>query len=614
MAAARQKEMKVSITELATTIRTRLGEPGGIACEPADIRKDSSQRWFARSCLPNVEFTLAVRERQRMPRFVCYTHSVRRIPIQAWMLAVLSGVLQVLIFPSPSLSFLAWVALAPLLVAILKNGSVGGEVLDASGQSLSLITPGQAFWLGYACGIVWYLGNCYWIYNTMHVYGNLSSVVSTGILILFALYLGLYHGLFAALLANVAKPRGNGSDPRVRQKAMRRALYVIPFLWAAVELARTQITGVPWDLLGTSQVGNIPLAFVSRWTGVYGVSFEIALVNTAFAAALLAHARRRQELLGIALVAAIIFQAGSFIHPRASTWTHTAMLVQGNTPVLNEGWTEEYFDKTLKDLQAASAFVDDKPHPPPRLIVWPESPAPFYVPDPRFRQALAELATKQQAYVLAGSLGVDRPQDNQATSALLNSAVMVKPDGSMGLRYDKIHLVPFGEYVPFKRLLSFASKLTKDVGDFTPGHERTVFDLDGHKIAVFICYEAVFPDEVRLFPQRGAEVLVNISNDGWVGESGAPGQHLNMARMRAIENNRWVLRATNSGITASIDPYGRLVDEAPRNVRRGMEAHYAFIQGTTFYSRHGDWFAYLCVLVSAVALFVRFNIRGGMLR
>src|SRR3954469_23985111 len=150
-----------------------------------------------------------------MALLVCYTHSASRIPTQAWLLAVLSGVLQILIFPSPSLSFLAWVALAPLLVAILRNGSVDGEGLDASGESLSLITPGQAFWLGYACGTVWYLGNCYWIYNTMHVYGNLSSVVSAGILILFALYLGLYHGLFAALLAKVAKPRGDGSDPRV---------------------------------------------------------------------------------------------------------------------------------------------------------------------------------------------------------------------------------------------------------------------------------------------------------------------------------------------------------------------------------------------------------------
>jgi apolipoprotein N-acyltransferase len=526
------------------------------------------------------------------------------------MLAFLSGVIQVLIFPSPSLSFLAWVALAPLLVAILRNNSGNGELLHPSGQNLSAISPGQAFCLGYACGIVWYLGNCYWIYNTMHVYGNLSSPVSIGILILFAVYLGLYHGIFAALLAKIAEPRGDATDPRIRQKAMRRTLYAIPFVWTAVELARTHISGVPWDLLGTSQVGNIPLAFVSRWTGVYGVSFEIALVNTAFAAALLARSRRRHELLGIALVAAIIFQAGSFIHPRPSTWTHTAMLVQGNTPVLNEGWTEEYFDKTLKDLQAASAFVDDKPHPPPRLIVWPESPAPFYVPDPRFRQALAELATKQQAYVLAGSLGVDRGE-GQDTSALLNSAVLVKPDGSMGLRYDKMHLVPFGEYVPFKRLFSFAGKLTKEVGDFTPGHERTVFELDGHKVAVFICYEAVFPDEIRLFPKRGAEVLVNISNDGWVGESGAPGQHLNMARMRAIENNRWVLRATNSGITASIDPFGRLVDEAPRNVRRGMEAHYAFVHPTTFYSRHGDVFAYLCAIISLLVLLLRFNLRVG---
>ena len=539
---------------------------------------------------------------------------MRRIPSTAWVLAVLSGVLQILIFPTPSLAFLAWIALAPLLLAILKNGSVDGELLDAAGRSLSVISYGQAFWLGYACGIVWYLGTCYWIFNTMHSYGELSVALSLGILLLFALVQGLYHGLFAALLAKIAQPRGDQTDPRTRQQALRRALYSIPFLWVSVELARAHITGFPWDFLGTSQVSNIPLAFVSRWTGVYGVSFEIALVNTAFAAALLAHARRRHELLGIALLAAIIFQAGALIHPRPSPFTHKAMLVQADIPVLDEGWTVEYFDKITKELQAASSFVDNEPHPAPRLIVWPESPAPFYIPDPKFRQALADIATNQQAYVMAGSLGVDRPVGKEAASALLNSAVLVKPDGSLGLRYDKIHLVPFGEYVPFKRFLSFAGKITKDVGDFTPGRERTIFDLDGHKVGVFICYESVFPDEIRLFPQRGAEVLVNISNDGWYGESGAPGQHLNQARMRAIENNRWLLRATNSGITAAIDPFGRLVDEAPRNVRRGMEARYAFIHSTTFYSRHGDWFAYLCVIVCVISLLFRFNLKAGLIR
>ncbi|MFL6301483.1 MAG: apolipoprotein N-acyltransferase [Terriglobales bacterium] len=540
---------------------------------------------------------------------------MRRIPSQAWLLAILSGILQVLIFPSPSFAFLAWVALAPLLIAILRNGSVNGEVLSASGESVSAITGFQAFWLGYVCGIVWYLGSCYWMYNTMHLYGGLSPIVSVAVVLLFALYLALYHGTFAALLARIAEPRGDLNDPRTRQRAMRRALYAIPFLWVAIELARAEITAVPWDLLGTSQVGNIPLAFVSRWTGVYGVSFAIALVNTAFAAALLAHARRRHELLGVALVAAIIFQAGVLIKPRPSRWTHKAMLVQANIPVLNEGWTVDYFDKIIKDLQSASTFVDNsEPHPAPRLIVWPESPAPFYIPDPKFRQALADVAQSQKAYVLAGSLGVDHPEGRDAVSALLNSAVLTKPDGSLGLRYDKIHLVPFGEYVPFKRLFSFAGKITKEVGDFSPGRERTIFELDGHKVGVFICYESIFPDEIRLFPKRGAEVLVNISNDGWYGESGAPGQHLNQARMRAIENNRWVLRATNSGFTAAIDPFGRLVDEAPRNVRRGMEGHYAFISEPTFYAKHGDWFAYLCAVVAAIALLVRFRVRGGVLR
>jgi apolipoprotein N-acyltransferase len=165
-------------------------------------------------------------------------------------------------------------------------------------------------------------------------------------------------------------------------------------------------------------------------------------------------------------------------------------------------------------------------------------------------------------------------------------------------RYDKIHLVPFGEYIPFKRLIFFARKLTGRVSEFTRGDEREVFRLNGHHYGVFICYESVFADEVRHFAQLGAEVLVNISDDGWYGDTSAPWQHLNMARMRAIENRRWLLRDTNNGVTAVIDPYGRVRQSIPRHQVGALPAQYGFRDDVTFYTAHGDVFAWGCVLLS----------------
>ena len=165
-------------------------------------------------------------------------------------------------------------------------------------------------------------------------------------------------------------------------------------------------------------------------------------------------------------------------------------------------------------------------------------------------------------------------------------------------RYDKIHLVPFGEYVPFSNLLFFARKLTGKVSKFTRGDERKVFRTrTAHRYGVFICYEAVFADEVRQFARLGAEVLVNISDDGWYGDTSAPWQHLNMARMRAIENRRWMLRDTNNGVTAAIDPYGRVRQSIPRHQVDALPAEYGFRDDVTFYTAHGDVFAWLCAIL-----------------
>jgi apolipoprotein N-acyltransferase len=230
-------------------------------------------------------------------------------------------------------------------------------------------------------------------------------------------------------------------------------------------------------------------------------------------------------------------------------------------------------------------------------VVWPESHAPFVEDDARFQQALVAIARHAQAPLVVGSIGTDFSAEDGAWRDY-NSALVIAADGGRVGRYDKIHLVAFGEYIPFKRLLFFARKLTGRVSEFTRGDEREVFRLNGHRYGVFICYESVFADEVRQFSQLGAEVLVNISDDGWYGDTSAPWQHLNMARMRAIENRRWILRDTNNGVTAVIDPYGRVRQSIPRHQVGALAAQYGFRSDVTFYTAHGDLFAWGCVLLS----------------
>jgi apolipoprotein N-acyltransferase len=189
---------------------------------------------------------------------------------------------------------------------------------------------------------------------------------------------------------------------------------------------------------------------------------------------------------------------------------------------------------------------------------------------------------------------------------VFNSAALISPNGEWTSRYDKVHLVPFGEYLPFPSLFSFAGGLTKEVGQFEHGTSHRPLSAGGERLGLFICYESIFPDEVRQSAQQDAQIFVNISNDGWYGDSGAYAQHLNQTRMRAIENNRWLLSATNTGVTASIDPWGRIAARIPRKRRDTLVAPYALTSVTTFYTRHGDWFAFACAIISAGALLWRF--------
>ena len=239
------------------------------------------------------------------------------------------------------------------------------------------------------------------------------------------------------------------------------------------------------------------------------------------------------------------------------------------------------------------------PRPAVNVVVWPESPAPFEDADARFRHWISALAEDAHAPMIVGDIAVDR-ETGQSRPPMYNSASFVASDGTFVGRYDKMHLVPFGEYTPFPELLSFAGSLTDQVGHMTPGRRRVVFAADGHSYGVFICYESIFADEVRQFVKLGADVLVNISDDGWYGNTSAPWQHLNMSRMRAIENDRWLLVDTNSGVTAVIDPRGQVVQSSPRHVETSLAAHFNYVSRDTFYTRHGDLLAWLCAIIAIV--------------
>jgi apolipoprotein N-acyltransferase len=516
---------------------------------------------------------------------------VRQIHPSAWLLVVLSAILQVLIFPLPGVFVLSWIALAPLIVALLRTRPAG-ELEVAGTTRLQPATPLQAFLLSYVCGILWYAGTCYWIYDTMRHFGGLSTPVAVLVLFLFCCYLGLYHGFFGLLLSLLT---GRGRN-------FRQALVMAPFLWVAVELARTRITGFPWNLLGIAQVDNASLCRIAEWTGVYGISFEIVLVNVALAAAFVIPREKRGAMLVAALAAGAVLQAGRLVEPPVEKADHAALLVQQNIPVSAnrmsvEPTLSELTDLSVKSVAGTSAKID--------LIVWPESPAPFFTNDPKFRDAISEMSRHTKAWTVAGSIGSGPPVAGTEPPAF-NSAALISPSGDWTARYDKIHLVPFGEYLPFPSVFSFAGGLTDEVGRFDRGTSREPLDAGGTRLGVFICYESVFPDDVRQFADRGAQVFVNISNDGWYGDSGAYAQHLNQTRMRAIENNRWLLSATDTGVTASIDPWGRVIAQIPRKERTTLVAPYALTSVTTFYSRHGDWFAYACAIISIGALLTRF--------
>ena len=530
-----------------------------------------------------------------------------------WGAAALSAGLLELPFPlagpmPPWRSVFAWWGLVPLLWAVLSRDTV-----DAA-RPLR-----RTFLLGYFSGFLWYMGNCYWVRDTMSRYGDMPPLAPTLLLIGFSLVLGLYFGLFVLGLMLV----------RRATRKTEWALIAAPFLWTALDLLAARFTSVPWDQLGYSQVDNGIVSRLAPWTGVYGITFLLVAANSFFASLRLCVLQlgwRKYKtsawILGIWL--GIVFLWGGLaVQPREAPTSATAVLVQPNLDVGDDsnwmapGEWEKHIEefrhlageqcKTyiagIPQTGASTGEIECPPYPTyPDLVAWPESPAPFFQMEPRFMHSMTGLAQAAHATLIVGGVGGEFSNEEQRWLEY-NSAMIFDRDGQYVGRYDKIHLVPFGEFVPFEKFLFFAKKLTGRVGKFDRGSSRLPFRVvdqkgETRRYGVFICYEAVFADEVRHFAKNGAEVLVNISDDGWYGDTSAPWQHLNMARMRAIENRRWLLRDTNNGVTAAIDPYGRVRQSIPRHQADALPARYGFRDDITFYTAHGDVFAWVCAILS----------------
>ena len=464
-----------------------------------------------------------------------------------------------LIFPGFGLPWLAPVALVPLLIALAYEPRPLWRLL-----------------LGEFAGIVYWFAICYWIQFVLEVHGGMGRWGSWATFALFCVLKALHLALFSLLAAVLL------DTPF--------AIPAIAALWTGIE--RTHgIFGFAWLTLGNAGIDfPVPLR-VAPFVGVYGLSFLFALMSAVVA--LLILRRGRKHLYWLAMVPALLLLPDL---PPRETPPETALVVQPNLPA-EEQWTYESFGREREHLITES--LKESLEGSGQLIIWPESPGPFYFyRDPRFHQEAMQLAQRAHAYFLFGTVADTRE------GAPLNSAVLLRPDGTPVDRYDKINLVPFGEFVP--PVFGFVNRITQEAGDFAPGNRIVVFPMvfttAAHQLGVFICYESAFPDEVRQFVKGGANLLVNISNDGYFGHSAAREQHLEIARMRAVENNRWLIRSTNDGITASIDPVGHIDERLPPYQELVATMHFAFRNATTFYTNYGDWFAWSCLIAAALAL------------
>jgi apolipoprotein N-acyltransferase len=486
-------------------------------------------------------------------------------------LAALSGVLLVLSFPKFGHGAVAWVALCPLLLAL--PGAQGFT----------------AFRLGFVTGGVSAIGLLYWTALVVIQFGGLSLPVGIVVMVLLSLAVACFPALFAWLVSRWAAAHG------------LRGLLFAPFAWVATEVLRAYtFFRFPWCLLGYSQSRHLPFIQIASVTAVYGVSFLLVL-----SAALMAYVglernarRRRAAGLGLFVMVASVFVIGLAVlnRPLPVDGVVRVGLIQANI-AQDEKWNPASADANLRKHFDLTTTAADRGA---RLVIWPESAVPHRFDEaPALANELRALSRSRGLYLLFGN---DDRQSEGADERIFVGAKMLTPEGELALRYHKIRLVPFGEYVPMQPLITLggrvAAKLVQQVSDFTPGDEPVTAVVDGHRIGAFICYEAIFPDLARLFARDGADLLVNITNDAWYGRTSAPYQHLAMATFRAVENGKYLVRAANTGITAVVDPRGRVLESTPVFEPAVVVRDVPTVPGKTFYARYGDVFAWACVLAT----------------
>jgi len=484
-----------------------------------------------------------------------------------WTAALASGLSLSFAFAPFDIGILAWTSLA-----LLIGAAVG-------------VSPWRGFLYGWAHGMVFFMASLPWIYTVMHVHGGMEPPLAAAVFLLLIMVLSICPGLFAAGVAWCGR------------RSVARACLAAPFLWVTSEILRRYELGLgfPWNLLGYAGAVHLGLLQLVTVTGIYGLSFVLAASNALVAWVLLTRTRAAW-LTGI--ISGVVVMSGVLVGDQfvpLEQPDHVAVLVQTNFPQ-SLSYPADWLDRHAGELDELETISTDAARRTRGIIVWPECPAPFYWQDPRFTARLARLALTTANDVIAGV--VEWKPDANRQLQPYNAAVMVDPAGHRVFSYDKVELVPFGEFIPWRRVLSFANTITAEVGDFQRGKEYSVGELPGGRFSVFICYEAVIPDEIRRFVKGGARLLINLSNDGWFGHTAALEQHLAQARVRAVENRRWILRATNTGLTVSISPYGRIVAAVPPDQRTVLIAPYGFREDLTLYTVFGDWLVYLSIVVS----------------
>jgi apolipoprotein N-acyltransferase len=494
------------------------------------------------------------------------------------LLAVLSGLLLALSFPKFGHPAFGWIALTPLLVVL--GGAIGTR---------------RAFVLGLMTGLVYFAGTLYWLTGVMTVYGDLSAWVAVPLNAAFVAYLALFPAIFAMVTRRLVMAHGV------------QALTAAPMVWVATELGRTYImTGFPWVLLGYSQVRVLPVVQVASLFGVYGVSALVAGVSAAGAMMVVRPAQAGRYVAAMLLLVAGLSGWGGLRVAKAE-WTKVGDpvhigLIQGNVDQAQKydsahaaSIFQDYVRLTRQAIGAGAEFV-----------VWPEASTPFRFEDDQTNADLIRAMARQaRAPILLGSDQVERG----STATYYNAAFLVGDDGATVGVYRKMHLVPWGEYVPLKHVLFFVSPLVEAVSDFSAGDRAVVLPVLGHLISTAICYEIVYPDLVRQFVVGGSELLTTITNDAWFGATSAPYQHFEQASMRAIETGRYLVRAANTGISGIVDPYGRVLARSEIYQSAVIVGDARFLRTSTLYSQIGDVFAYACTVLTGALLLLTWRHR-----